>query len=347
MIKKITFFVASLFIVGFSCSKDEPTNSVPSPSYPTGNIIKNPASIGTVGDTSDVQTIAKSGVLLAGGSTDVDEAMQWLNAQANKGDVVIIRASGSVGYNQYLYDFGGVNSVETLLIDTKILANNPQVANRIKQAEVLFIAGGDQANYVNFWKGTLVEEAINYLINTKKVTVGGTSAGCAILGDVIFDALNGTITSAEALQNPYHSKLSIQKGEFIKIPFLKNTITDTHYNNPDRKGRHLTFMARMAKENNIAQGIGIEEKTAVAINDKGFAMVFGFGNAHFLINTLLPERCAANQALSWNNNQKAVLAYTIMGSGTGNGTFDLNTWKGISGGTVSYFYAESGVFYQK
>ena len=32
------------------------------------------------------------------------------------------------------------------------------MAEIIGQAEVIFIAGGDQSRYVNFWKGTPVQE---------------------------------------------------------------------------------------------------------------------------------------------------------------------------------------------
>lgn len=35
--------------------------------------------------------------------------------------------------------------------------------------------------------------------------------------------------------------------DLIRHSLLKNVITDTHYNNPDRKGRHVTFMARISQ----------------------------------------------------------------------------------------------------
>ena len=83
-----------------------------------------PGSLGLSGDTADVFTPTQPGYVLAGGSTDVDAAMQWLLARSGGGDVVILRASGSTGYNDYLYKLGKVNSVETLLIDSRDLANN-------------------------------------------------------------------------------------------------------------------------------------------------------------------------------------------------------------------------------
>lgn len=140
------------------------------------------ASIGITGDTTDVQVPTVNAYVLGGGSTDVKEALLWMIERAKGGDVVIIRASGATGYNDFIYGLGGVNSVETLLINSRELALHPSTAARIRQAELLFIAGGDQGNYVKFWQDTPVEDAINYLIHVKKAPVGGTSAGCAVLG---------------------------------------------------------------------------------------------------------------------------------------------------------------------
>jgi cyanophycinase len=88
----------------------------------------------------------------------------------------------------------------------------------------------------------MIEKDIIYSFNFVQLK-GGTSAGAAVLGEYLFSAEINTITSAEALANPYNSKLSLRDNLF-KFSLLKNTITDTHYNNPDRRGRHIAFMAR-------------------------------------------------------------------------------------------------------
>lgn len=299
------------------------------------------------GDATDVAPAAQPGFCLMGGGPDVDEALEWMIARSGGGDFVVIRATGSDGYNDYIYyDLGGVNSVETIIIDTKSKAKKQEVYDKIVAAEALFIAGGDQWNYVNKWRNTLVEDAINYLINVKKVPVGGTSAGCAILGEVYFTAKNGTVTSQQAMNNPYRTEVTLGKSDFISIPFLTQTITDTHYDNPDRRGRHVTFMARMVEDWNMnARGIGCEEHTAVCIDGLGIAKVYGSGQAHFLQKTNLgPEVCDPDVKLTWNRSQQAVKAYLITGSASGNGSFDLTNWTTYSGGTASYYYVNNGTF---
>lgn len=234
------------------------------------------ACLGISGDSSNATGIkTRAGFVLAGGGSDVDAAMQWLLERSGGGDIVIIRASGSTGYNEYLYKLGKVNSVESLLINSRELAYNDTVVRIVKEAEGLFIAGGDQWNYVQYWKGTPLNEAINYLINKKQVPVGGTSAGLAVLGEFCFDAKFGSITSDTALQVPNHKNLSITKG-FFNIKRLRNTLTDSHYDQRNRQGRHLVMLANIShRENKSIRGIGIDEQTALCIDEKGNTTVFG------------------------------------------------------------------------
>ena len=196
-----------------------------------------------VGSTTDVTTTTTGGICLMGGGTDNDDAIKWMFQKAGGGDVVVLRSAGTDGYNTYMYSELGVpvNSVETIIIDTRAKASIAAIATKIRNAEALFIAGGDQATYVSYWKDTPVEDAINYLINTKKVPVGGTSAGCAILGQYYYSAANSSVTSAQALANPYASGVTIGVNDFLSSPYLANVITDTHYDNPDRRGRQTTF----------------------------------------------------------------------------------------------------------
>jgi cyanophycinase-like exopeptidase len=205
-------------------------------------------SLGLVGDAADVSRTTAGGTMLMGGGTDVDAAFQWMISKSGGGDFLILRATGSDAYNAYVYGLGGVNSCETLLINSRTLANDPQVEAKIRGAEAVFIAGGNQANYVNFWKDTKVEDALNYVRNTKLCPIGGTSAGNAIAGSYYYSALNETITSSAALANPYDSNVTIGANDFLNLPYLANTITDTHFNNPDRRGRLVAFLARMSKD---------------------------------------------------------------------------------------------------
>ncbi|WP_375443849.1 cyanophycinase [uncultured Fibrella sp.] len=296
------------------------------------------------GDAADVTAVTSPGLLLAGGSTDVAEAMRWFLKKSGGGDVVILRASGADGYNTYLYATLSetVNSVETIMLNSAEWVNDEAVAQKIRNAEALFIAGGDQGNYVKYWKDSKVEEAINYLINTKKVPVGGTSAGCAILGQIYYPAFNESLTSAEALSDPYHANLMLGRSDFINAPFMANTVTDTHFAQRNRQGRLVAFLARMRTDWNVTgRGIGISEKTAVGIEPTGMATVFGSGVAYFITPSGAsgPEQCAVGKPLVWSANKKAIRVTEIQATGT----FNLNTWAIPAGSQVKYWYVEDGI----
>jgi cyanophycinase-like exopeptidase len=309
------------------------------------------------GDTADVIPTPFGGTVLMGGATENDSAMVWFLKRANGGDIVVLRASGADGYNNYFYtDLGvPVNSVETIVTTSLAAATDPYVQDKIRKAEGLWIAGGDQFNYVSFWKNNAIEDALNYLINVKKAVVGGTSAGMAIQGQAYFDAANGSVTSATALANPYNNLVSIAYDDFLSNPILLNVITDTHYNSPDRKGRHVTFMARMMQDYGLnAKGIACNEYVSICIDTNNVARVFGeYPNypdeiAFFIqVNCVLPntpEQCSSGLVLNWQRNNEALKVYKVPGTMTGDYSFNLNDWLTGIGGTWENWYVNNGVF---
>ena len=124
--------------------------------------------------------------------------------------MVVITASGTDGYAKDIFDEGGANSVETLNITSRAIADNDTVAAIISNAEMLFIAGGDQSNYMNFWRGTKTLEAINYLLNVKKAPIGGTSAGCAVLGSIYYTGEPGSAVSDSTLMSRFTGTICLK-----------------------------------------------------------------------------------------------------------------------------------------
>lgn len=306
------------------------------------------------GDTSDVHPQPQGGICLMGGATEDDNAMRWFLERASGGDVVVIRTSGADGYNDYMYsDLGvAVNSVETILMPNAVAALDPYVVKQIRNAEALWIAGGDQTKYVNYWKDKPVEAALLYLIHEKNAVIGGTSAGMAILSEAYFRAANGTVTSAEALSNPFNAKVDLGFGDFLVCPVLKNTITDTHYDNPDRRGRHVAFLARLTQTTGARyRGIACEEYTAVCIDTTGMGRVFGTNNeqdyAYFLqvncTQPYAPENCVSGMPLHWVRGNEALKVCKIKGTSNGANTFDLRDWHSNTGGTWQDWWTENGV----
>ena len=295
------------------------------------------------GSSTDITTNHEFGVCMMGGASENDDAMIWFLEKANGGDVVVLRASGSNGYNNYMYSELGVsiNSVTTFVFNNVAGAIDPYVLQKVEKAEAIWFAGGDQFDYVTYFKDNAMEDALNTFINTKQGVIGGTSAGMAILGGGYFSAENGTVTNAQALSNPYHNRMTLGYNDFLEIPFLEHVITDTHYDDPDRRARHATFLARYATDNNTrAFGIACNEYTAVCINDQGRAYVYGeFPDypefAFFLqancVEDFMPETCIDGQALTWNQGGEAIKVAKIPGLYSAENYIDLTDWSNSQG----------------
>ncbi|MBX2980057.1 MAG: cyanophycinase [Flavobacteriales bacterium] len=309
-----------------------------------------------VGNAEDAVVQALGGSCLMGGATEHDDAMRWFLQRANGGDVLVLRASGSNGYQNYFHSELGipVNSVETIRFDNATAANSTYVQDRIRRAEAIWFAGGDQWNYVNFWRNTPIDSLINVAINERNIVIGGTSAGLAILGGVYFSAQNGSVTSNAALLNPYNASMAVSNQPFLQVPFLAEVVTDSHYDNPDRRGRHVAFMARAKRDWGLdVKGIACNEYTAVCIDTDGIARVYGEWPAYpefayFLqINCLHsdgPEMVQAGVPLTWNHGGEAVKVYKVAGTMQGTNTFDLNDWRSGSGGTWESWSVLQGQF---
>jgi len=297
--------------------------------------------LGKTGNSTDKVTSTTGGTVLMGGGTDVDAAMQWMIAKSGGGDVVVIRSTGTNAYNDYLYGLGTVNSVQTLLIDTTAEGDNACVAETIKHAEMLFVAGGNQQDYVDYFKGRAVGNAINYLINTKHVPVGGTSAGMAIMGQYYHPG--GAAEDSTVLQNPTAIAIGTN---FVANPVLPNVVTEPHFTQRSRQPRLTSFLASMIYNYQVSwqneRGIACDEATAYAIETSGTGKVFGSGACFFVKPTGAPETLAPSTALTWNLNGLALNVYRVPGTTTGTNTFNMNTFTG-TGGTTQNWSVTRGV----
>lgn len=217
---------------------------------------------------------------LMGGGLDVKPAFSWMISKmaecsdgttGRPGNFVVVRAGGNPSYDSYINKLGDVASVITLVVPNFDSANDPGIEPYIRNAGAIFLTGGDQGDYYNFWKGSLLERLISNQVNTCGIPIGGTSAGMMILSQFNYIAYPYTITSFEALANPFKDGAVSLKNDFwtYKTPFLPltNTVTDSHFDTRDRMGRLVTFLARVIGDGwtkaSDAQAIGVDQETAL------------------------------------------------------------------------------------
>jgi cyanophycinase-like exopeptidase len=354
---------------------------------------KLPYTYSVTGDPNFLVTAKRIGsapLVLMGGGPDVDPAFRWMIQQAGiskgtGGRFVIIRATGTDAYNPYIYYSGpknstsstiqdlwvggaslGLTSVETLVLPTPEAANNQAANDIVARADAVFIAGGDQADYIRNWKNTKLEGTLGTLLGAN-VPIGGTSAGLAVLGMVDFAALNGTVTSPQALGNPYNTYMTFDpsplstKDGFLSPPALANTITDSHVDARDRLGRLIAFTSRMVMPGTAttgcvggivpageaagtARGIGIGVEAALLVERNGSGDYVGTRTTN--VSTTSESAIYFTRPVQAPATCKSGVPLTVRGVKVDklkSGTFNLSTWTGPTTDIVTTVDVESGV----
>ncbi|HEX6833130.1 MAG TPA: cyanophycinase, partial [Rudaea sp.] len=218
------------------------------------------------------------GLALMGGGGSVDAAYRFIASHGGGGHMVVLRAvhddsfdpeDGGIGQD-FVKKWGPVVSAETIVFHNREASSDPRVLKALREADGIFLAGGDQANYVRYWKGTAVQDLLNEHVRANR-PIGGSSAGLAILGHYSYTAYDGgSMESKVALANPFDSGVTLE-GDFLHYRYLDSVITDTHFGRRSRLGRLITFLARLRADHPDQNlfGIGVDEKTALLIGADG------------------------------------------------------------------------------
>jgi cyanophycinase len=260
------------------------------------------------GDQEDVRPKLYGPVLdLAGSGAEESGLQAMVNAVRGctacdaKVDVVIIRASGEAGLNESFMTTDGVDSALTFVITDRESGDRRDVARIVRDAEIVWFAGGDQCQYIRFIKGTRVHRAVESVFQ-RGGGVGGNSAGLAIQGEIAYDACpDVSAKSADVLKNPFSRDVNLSTG-FFNWPVMANTITDTHFRERDRLGRTLVFLARTyAQRQRRVDAIGVDEGTSVIVTADGRGRVYGRGAAYLIVADQAADVLKTDTPLTYRN----------------------------------------------
>ncbi len=246
-------------------------------------------------------TTAPALMLVGGGDWDYS-AFRWFAERAGHGHIVVLRASGEGQAGEEIYSqVGGVASVRTIVFHSRAASTDPRVLAIIAKADGIFLAGGDQANYVRYWKGTPVARALNAHVRAGK-PIGGTSAGLAILGGTGYGAMDGgSIDSPEALADPGGPAVTLVT-DFLHMPRMAHIVTDTHFARRDRLGRLVAFVAKARLHDPRAVGLGVDEGAALCVEADGSAKLHTPPGGHaWLVQPAAPARIRPGKPLDWES----------------------------------------------
>ena len=205
-----------------------------------------------------------------------------INNSVNKKVAVISFTTQTTWLPNYFLSLGAV-AAKNFTIDASN-ANLQSTYDSLMNYDVFFIKGGDQYNYYNNYKNTFTQTAIQDKFNAGGV-IAGTSAGMAILSNVLFTAENGTVYPEEVLENINNTYMTLND-DFLNL--FPGYIFDTHFVERARLSRLIGFLAKWKQDRGEAiNGIGVDDRTALAIyfrNGIKKGKVFGTGAVTF-VNT--------------------------------------------------------------
>lgn len=156
----------------------------------------------------------------------------------------------------------GVANPKVLRATSRQDVINADVDALLEGVNGIFITGGDQMRLVSVLGGTELSRKIENLVQESNMVLAGTSAGAAGMS-------TSMIVRGEATSHPHKNSVRLSPG----LGFLRNIIIDQHFTERGRISRLITAVAY----NPYNIGIGIDENTAIILNNEGILEVFGAG----------------------------------------------------------------------
>ena len=228
---------------------------------------------------------AKGYLMVAGGGGEAaggwsDAPYRWVvEKTSNKRIAVITYDNTATQWIPNYFVSLGAKSAKNFIINSRSAANSQVLYDSLITYSGVFIKGGDQWKYYDYYKGTKVQDALQHIYD-KGGVISGTSAGAAIISPIVYTAEIASVDPATALLNAYTSQITLKNDFLQTLP--ERYIYDTHFIERGRFGRLPAFMATWYKtKNEIATGIGVDDHTALCIDTTGNAKIFGTGAVGF------------------------------------------------------------------
>ncbi|MBD1866569.1 cyanophycinase [Leptolyngbya sp. FACHB-671] len=216
--------------------------------------------------------LTKAAVLVIGGAEDKVHGRQILNvffnrAGATDARIAIIPCASrepSVIGNRYrtIFEEMGAKAIEILDIRDREQSENPDWKDYLEQCTGVFMTGGDQLRLCGLLADTPIMERVRVRAQLGEITLAGTSAGAAVMGEHM-------IAGGGSGESPNRSLVDLATG----LNIIPDVIVDQHFHNRNRMARLMSAISIYPDK----LGIGIDEDTCALFEDSGIFQVIGKG----------------------------------------------------------------------
>lgn len=180
--------------------------------------------------------------------------------------VVLTAATALPGEAWNVYDraFGelGVSNRVHMSVSSRDDADHPAYMEKILAADGVFMTGGEQKRLLALVGASGIESAMHRAFREQGACIGGTSAGASAM-------------SAQMLANGSRDKLPDRNTAHLAngLGFLPGAVIDQHFSERQRLARLLSAIVQHPG----LVGVGIDEDTALVIQNNGLFEVVGAG----------------------------------------------------------------------
>jgi len=220
--------------------------------------------------------------MLHGGGAEDDAVFGRFVEAAGYGDILTLGAVEDASdpdlrfWDDYFVGLGA-RSASTVNTATEAEADDEALASQIAAADAVFVRGGDQSKYVAWWFDGPVGQGLIEAYDRGAV-LGGSSAGCAMLGERIYDASEGSVDAYELLVDAADPAMTFSDGIGFGVP---GVLTDTHFS---ERGRLVRLAVFLAAQPVAQQGVGVDPQTALFLREDQTGFVLGDGGVTLLRN---------------------------------------------------------------
>lgn len=218
-------------------------------------------------------------LIIVGGSEDKAHKREILTRVAEevdrlKGSLLITTVATHLP-NELLGDYLpvfkdlGVKTVESVDIRTRAQAYETEALDKFNQAAVIFFTGGNQLRIASQIGGSPFYERMHDLYMRGGVVVG-TSAGAAVMPETM-------LTGGPNDKSGEISDVEMSPG----LGLIQGVVIDSHFAQRGRMGRLLSAVAHNPRN----LGIGIDEDTAVIVEEGHKVCVIGSGAVYLIDGT--------------------------------------------------------------
>lgn len=214
---------------------------------------------------------SKGHLLIIGGvqTPEIEKKFVELAGGSDARIIIIPNAGSEPKLNSEIEQktFTSLGAKADYILFTHETADDEANLKKMEWANAVFFTGGDQSDLTRDMLGTKLLEKVFDIYNNGG-TVGGTSAGAAVMSEVM-------ITGNELINKDSSvSFVTIEKGNVeVKrgFGFLTNVIIDQHFL---KRKRHNRTISVLIEHPNLF-GIAIDESTSIIVNPDDTFEVFG------------------------------------------------------------------------